>query len=339
MVYGFEDLFQRLPLHWMWWPVIGGLAVGLGGLIEPAALGVGYDNIREMLQGDMAVRALLILLLVKGVIWSIALGSGTSGGVLAPLLIMGGALGGIAAALFLGGNPALGGPGFWALIGMAAMMGGTMRSPLTATLFAVELTGDVHALLPLLAACTAAYLVTVFLMKRSILTEKVARRGHHVLREYSVDPFDMARVGEVMVKAVDSLPAAMPIDDAVAFFTTTESRHKSYPVVDEDEKVVGMVSRADILRWTVDGGYEGLTLARLASRSTTLVGHPDELVGLLADRMAEADLGRVPIVAREDGRLVGILARKDLLKVRARARAQERDRAAPLRPAARMRGV
>jgi CIC family chloride channel protein len=253
---------------------------------------------------------------------------------------MGGALGAIAAELLLGGNPALGGAGFWALIGMAAMMGGTMRSPLTATLFAVELTGDVHALLPLLAACTAAYLVTVFLMKRSILTEKVARKGHHVMREYSVDPFDMARVGEVMVKAVDSLPAAMPIDEAVAFFTTTEPRHKSYPVVDEDQKVVGMVSRADILRWTVDGGYQGLTLAKPASRSTTLVGHPDDLVGVLADRMAEADLGRVPIVAREDGRLVGILARKDLLKVRARAQAQERDRTAPLRPAAsRMRGV
>lgn len=338
MVYGAEDFFQKLPLHWMWWPVIGGAVVGLGGLIEPAALGVGYDNIRGMLQGDMAVRALLVLLLVKGVIWSVALGSGTSGGVLAPLLIMGGALGGLEAGLLPGGHAELGGAGFWALISMAAMMGGTMRSPLTATLFAVELTGAVHALLPLLAACTAAYLVTVFLMKRSILTEKVARRGHHVLREYSVDPFDLARVGEVMVKAVDSLPAAMPVDDAIAFFTTTEHRHKSYPVVDEDNRVVGMVARADILRWTVDGGprgggYEGLTLARLAARTAPLTGHPEELVGRLADRMAEADVGRVPIVAPEDGRLLGIVARKDLLRVRARAHAQERDRTAPLRRA------
>jgi CBS domain-containing protein len=216
---------------------------------------------------------------------------------------------------------------------MAAMMGGTMRSPLTATLFAVELTGEVRALLPLLAACTPAYLVTVFLMKRSILTEKVARRGHHVLREYSVDAFEMARVSEVMVKAVDSLPASMPVDEAVAFFTTTEPRHKSYPVVDEDNNVVGMVTRADILRWTVEGGHEGLTLAKLESHATTLVAHPDDLVGLLADRMAEADLGRVPVVSQEDGRLVGIVARKDLLRVRARARAQERDRAAPLRRA------
>jgi H+/Cl- antiporter ClcA len=112
MVYGAEDLFQRLPLHWMWWPVIGGLVVGLGGLIEPAALGVGYDNIREILQGDMAARALLILLVVKAVIWSIALGSGTSGGVLAPLLIMGGALGALEAQFLPAGHPELGGAGF-----------------------------------------------------------------------------------------------------------------------------------------------------------------------------------------------------------------------------------
>jgi chloride channel protein, CIC family len=330
MVYGAEDLFQKLPLHWMWWPAIGGMVVGLGGLIEPAALGVGYDNIRALLQGNIAFHALLVLLLVKGIIWSIALGSGTSGGVLAPLLIMGGALGGLEAHFLPGGNA-----GFWVLIGMAAMMGGTMRSPLTATLFAVELTGDVHPLLSLLAATTAAYLVTVFLMKRSILTEKVARRGHHVLREYSVDAFAMARVGEVMVRAVDRLPAAMPIDEAVAFFTTTEPRHKSYPVIDEDDKVVGIVARADILRWTIEGQHEGLTLSKILSRIEPLVGYPDELVGDLADRMSERDVGRVPIVSRHDGRLVGIVARKDLLRVRARAQAEERERTAPLRSAAR----
>jgi H+/Cl- antiporter ClcA len=330
LVYGAENLFQKLPVHWMWWPALGGLAVGLGGLVEPAALGVGYDNIRSLLQGDMAFHALLVLLLVKGVIWSIALGSGTSGGVLAPLLIMGGALGALEAHVLPGSNA-----GLWALIGMASMMGGTMRSPLTATLFAVELTGDLHALLPLLAACTAAYLVTVFLMKRSILTEKVARRGHHVLREYSVDAFAMARAGEVMVRAVDKLPATMLIDEAVTFFTTTEPRHKSYPVVDEDERVVGMVSRADILRWTMEGQHEGLTLAKILSRSEPLVGYPDDLVGSLADHMSEKDVGRVPIISRQDGRLVGIVARKDLLRVRARAQTQERDRTAPLRPTAR----
>ncbi len=137
-VYGAEDAFHRLPIHWMWWPVLGGLAVGLGGMVRPAALGVGYNVIESLLQGDFVTRTLLVLILVKGLIWAIALGSGTSGGVLAPLLMMGGALGAIASTVLPGGDRAL-----WPLVGMAAALGGTMRSPLTATIFALELTHDV----------------------------------------------------------------------------------------------------------------------------------------------------------------------------------------------------
>ena len=214
MVYASEDLFQRLPVHWMWWPMLGGVAIGIGGLIEPHALGVGYDNIAALLQGDMTTSATLRLALVKAIIWSIALGSGTSGGVLAPLLIMGGALG----ALF-GGVMPVGETGLWALIGMAAMMGGTMRSPLTAIVFALELTHNLGALLPLAVACAVAHATTVLLLRRSILTEKVARRGHHVTREYIVDPFETMRVADIMAKPVDSLAADTAIGDIVAFFT------------------------------------------------------------------------------------------------------------------------
>src|SRR5665213_2592894 len=166
MVYGCEDFFQRRKIHWMWWPAIGGVAVGVGGLIEPHALGVGYDNIAALLQGDMLTSEAVRLLIVKAVIWSIALGSGTSGGILAPLLIMGGALGAI-----FGVYMPVGEPGLWALIGMAAMMGGTMRSPLTAIAFAIELTHNVDALLPLAAACTMAHATTVLLLRRSIQTK------------------------------------------------------------------------------------------------------------------------------------------------------------------------
>jgi len=183
MVYGAEDAFGRLPIHWMWWPALGGIVVGIGGLIEPAALGVGYTNIARLLDGHLALTAVLLLLVVKSVIWAVALGSGTSGGVLAPLLIMGGALGALAGHV-LPAAPA----GFWALLGMAAMMGGTMRAPLTASLFAVELTGDFAAIVPLFAACVASYAVTTLLLKRSILTEKIARRGHHIVREYNGSP-------------------------------------------------------------------------------------------------------------------------------------------------------
>ena len=177
--------------------MLGGVVVGVGGLIDPRALGVGYGNIAEMLGGQMPPASALLLLLVKGIIWAVALGSGTSGGVLAPLLIMGGGLGATLAHV-LPAAP----PGFWALLAMAATMGGTMRSPLTATFFAVELTGNTHVLLPLIAACVSAHLLTVLLMRRSILTEKVARRGHHLSREYRVDPFTLTRARDVMTTAV-----------------------------------------------------------------------------------------------------------------------------------------
>jgi CBS domain-containing protein len=327
MVYACEDFFQRLPIHWMWWPAFGGLVIGLGGLIDPRALGVGYDNIQHLLNGDIGAVSALTLILVKAVIWSVALGSGTSGGVLAPLLIMGGALGAI-----LGDAIPMGDDGLWALVGMAAMMGGTMRSPLTSMIFALELTHNIGAFLPLAIGCTMAHATTVLLLKRSILTEKVARRGHHVLREYIVDPFEIMRVGEIMAKPVDTLPAGMKVGEAVAFFTAPDAprRHKSYPVVNPANGVVAMVSRADALRWTVSGWDSEKSLGDQLLGQNLVVGYEDELVGKLADRMAEVDAGRIPILRRgandEESTVVGLVARRDLLRVRAEVIRHERDR-------------
>ena len=326
LLYGAEDLFPKLRLHWMWWPAIGGLAVGLGGLVDPSALGVGYDVIRHLLQGSIPTGEAERLLLVKAAIWIVALASGTSGGVLAPLLILGGTLGAIE------GHWLPGGGGYWALVGMAAMMSGTMRAPLTASLFAVELTGQFDVLLPVLAASGAAYGVTVLLMKRSILTEKIARRGVHITREYSVDPFQLMRVREVMVSEVESLPASMPIDEAVDFFTAQEPRHKSYPVVDGHGVAVGMAPRAEILRWMTEGPHEGQTLGDLVSDASMVRARPDEQVGILAERMVESDVGRAPVVD-DKGRLVGLVTRKDLLRVHSRQKALESERDAIFRPA------
>jgi len=321
-LYKMEDLFGHIPLHWMWWPAIGGIAVGLGGLIEPRALGVGYDIIGDLLSDHIVWSAVVAILLVKSVIWIIALASGTSGGVLAPLLIFGGCAG------WLEGQFLPGDHGVWALIGMAAMMGGTMRSPLTAILFAVELTGDFALLGPLLIATSAAYALTVLLLKRSILTEKIARRGQHVVREYSIDPFELLRVSEVMVRDVDTLPAAMPIDEAVSFFSGETRRHKSYPLIDAGGQVAGMVARADVLRWRAESPHGGESLFdRVSDRSLT-VGYPDEPVSHLADRMVVADIGRVPIVERDTQRLVGLVSRKDLLRIRATAKSTETSRVA-----------
>jgi H+/Cl- antiporter ClcA/CBS domain-containing protein len=320
LLYKAEDLFLHLPVHWMWWPAIGGIAVGLGGLIEPRALGVGYDIIGDLISGHILLSAVVAILLVKSAIWIIALASGTSGGVLAPLLIFGGCVG------WLEGQYLPGDQGAWALIGMAAMMGGTMRSPLTAILFVIELTGDFALIGPLLIATSAAFALTVLLLKRSILTEKIARRGQHVVREYSIDPFELLRVRDVMVRDVDTLAAAMSVDEALSKFSGEGRR--SYPLIDADGRVAGMVARADLLRWSAEGMHEDQTLFdRVSDRSLT-VGYADEPVSHLADRMVLADIGRVPIVDRETQRLVGLVARKDLLRIRATAKSAEASRTA-----------
>ena len=323
MVYACEDVFQRLPIHWMWWPAIGGVVIGVGGVIDPHALGVGYDNIAALLHGHITIADVARLLLVKSVIWAVALGSGTSGGVLAPLLMIGGALG----ALF-GVVLPFGDPGTWALIGMAAIMGGTMRSPLTAIVFALELTHNMGGLVPVAIACVLAHATTVLLLRRSILTEKVARRGHHVMREYIVDPFETMRVAEIMARPAETLPADMPIGDLVNFFTADgpPKRHKSYPVIDADGALIGIVSRSDVLRWTVEGWPAGQLLRDVVSEQELTVGYDDDLVGRLADRMAAADASRVPILRRGNRAVVGLVARRDLLRVRLQGLRHETER-------------
>jgi H+/Cl- antiporter ClcA len=210
-LYKLEDAFQKLPVHWMWWPAIGGLVVGIGGYFQPRALGVGYDVIGDLLAGHIAMTPMLALFAVKAIIWIFALASGTSGGVLAPLLIFGCAVGSIEAPFLPGGVP----EGTWALIGMGAIMGGMMRSPFTAILFSFELTRDANVLLPLLIASITSYAFTVWAMKRSILTEKVARRGFDIFREYGVDPLERFTVADVVTlkkgEGAEVLPNTVPI--------------------------------------------------------------------------------------------------------------------------------
>lgn len=319
LLYRIEDLFGRLPLHWMWWPAVGAVAVGVGGLIDAHVLGAGYESIRGLLEGSFTMRVALSLLFVKAVVWLIALGSGTSGGVLAPLLLLGGALG------FLVGHFLPGGSALWALAGMAGTMSGAMRAPLTATLFAVELTGD-FAMLPLtMAASVGAYAVSVLIMRRSILTEKIARRGRHILQEYTVDPFDFLQVRQVMTPAPKMLPSCMPVAAAVGFFAT-EAEHRSYPVIDNDGKLTGLVSRSDALRWQVEGAPEGATLAEVLSDASQPFGVPEDPLGKIADLMVDTGVGRIPIVNPVTHHVEGLLTRQDLLKVRDVRRGSERAR-------------
>jgi chloride channel protein, CIC family len=324
LVYGFEDLFERLPIHWMWWPAIGGLFVGLGGYFDPRVLGVGYGTIHSLLSGEVVGAALIGLLIGKSLIWSIALGSGTSGGVLAPLLMMGGALGALASRY----TP-VGDAGLWATVGMAAMMGGTMRSPLTAMVFTLELTSDFQLFPALLVGCVAAYAVTVLLLRRSILTEKVARRGYHITREYSVDPLAVLRVGEVMDKEPPSVPASMKVNelsDRIAHRDPRLSRRQGLAVLDDEGKLVGIITRGDLLR-AIEQGADGNTTVLDAGTRRLIVSYPDELLGEAVTKMLHNDIGRLPVVTREDPRcLVGYLGRASVMAARLRRLEEEQVR-------------
>jgi chloride channel protein, CIC family len=326
-VYAAEDAFLKLPIHWMWWPAIGGVVVGVGGLIFPQALGVGYDTIGALLRGDVARNAILSVLLVKSVIWAVSLGSGTSGGVLAPLLMMGGALGGIEA-MFLPNE----GAGFWPLIGMGAILGGTMRSPLTSIIFALELTHDINVLLPLLVASMIAHLFTVLTLKRSILTEKVARRGYHLSREYAVDPLEILFVRDAMCTNLVAFSSESTLDEVRSTMSANHGPRGQclYPVVDEQRRLCGVITRNDLRKWLDDPHPANETLAELVT--DPVVAHPDEPLRVVVYRMAETGLTRFPVVDRgAERKLVGVIGLRDLLSARTRNLAEERDRERVLR--------
>jgi H+/Cl- antiporter ClcA len=322
-VYASEDAFSHLPIHWMWWPAIGGAVIGLGGLFFPQALGVGYDTIGALLQGDVTGRVIVGILVVKTLIWSISLGSGTSGGVLAPLLMIGGALGGVESWML----PNLG-AGFWPLVSMGAILGGTMRAPFTGVIFSLELTHDVNMLLPLLIAVSIAHGFTVLVLKRSILTEKVARRGFHLSREYAIDPLEILFTREVMRTSIAALPLQVPKERVLTRVRGDQPgvRQRLYPVVGESGSLEGVVTRFDLRRLAERSASADLGLDPILRRHPT-VAHPDEPLRVVVHRMAETGLTSFPVVERgPGGRLAGMIALEDLLAARVRNLESERRR-------------
>ncbi|HEX6537361.1 MAG TPA: chloride channel protein [Gemmatimonadaceae bacterium] len=321
-VYGAEDVFRKLPVHWMWWPAIGGVVVGLGGLIEPRALGVGYDTIASQLAGELALGALVSILLVKLVIWSIALGSGTSGGILAPILIIGCSLGGVLTPLLPSATQ-----GFWTLMGMTAVLAGVTRSPLTAVVFSLEVTHDVSVLMPLLLVSTVAHLVSVLVLRRSILTEKVARRGFHVLCQYEVGPLDVLFVRELMETDVLTVEEGSSLD--VVYQMLLEHSSMRYqrllPVTTADGRLVGGLAWSDVMERAARGDLSG-TVDDVMHRNL-IVAYPYETLRVVADRMAEGMLGVLPVVdAEHPEQLRGLITQFDLLRARGRMLEEERHR-------------
>ncbi len=321
LVYAFEDLFQKLPIHWMWWPALGALVVGVGGLIEPRVLGVGYNTIHTLILGQLVGGILIGLLVAKAVVWAVALGSGTSGGVLAPLLIIGGSLGAL-----LGQWLPVGDAGLWAMVGMGAIMGGTMRSPFTGMIFILELTHDLNALPALFIGSVAALGVTVLVLRRSILTEKLARRGQHVVREYSVDLFEILRVGDMMDRQIPTVPAKMTVgelSDRIAKGDPTVSKRQGLLIVDADQKLAGIVTRGDLLR-ALQSVPAGDMPVLEAGKARLVVTYPDELLHDAIAKMLRHDIGRLPVVKRDEpNQAVGYLGRGEIIAARMRLHEEE----------------
>ena len=319
-VYRAEDAFKTLTrhLHWMWWPMIGGLIIGVGGLINPRTLGVGYNTIHAELLGQLGVGALVLLFVIKLVIWSGALGSGTSGGILAPILIMGAALGGVLGHVLPGATP-----GVWALIGMAGALAGVTRSPFTAIIFAFELTHDQNSLLALLVVATVSHLVSVLVLKRSILTEKVARRGFHVMREYAVDPLEATFVREVMDTDVYTVEPTRQLTDIYQSLSegSLERRQRLYPVLSTDGRLVGVLPWSTVLAARDHPARQ----VHEAMIPPIAMAHPEEILRSVADRMAACDLGVIPVVDSNDtSHLVGLITQFDLLQARQKLLEEER---------------
>ncbi len=316
-VYGIEDLFEQLPIHWMWWPAIGGLAVGVIGWYAPLTLGVGYTNIENIVAGHFGAGMLLSLALMKFLSWSIALGSGTSGGTLAPLFTIGGALGALAGMALVALAPKLGiDPRIAGLVGMAAIFAGASRALLASVVFAFETTQQPFGLLPLLGGCVAAYLVSALMMRNTIMTEKIARRGVRVPSEYEADFLEQIGAGKACTREVVSLHADDRLGDIRNWLNSgkVEAQHQGYPVLDADEQVLGVLTRRDLL----DVRLPDMHLIGDMIKRVPIVVREDHSLREAADHMVNENVGRVIVVdANSAHRMVGILTRGDLLAAHA----------------------
>jgi CIC family chloride channel protein len=314
LVYAVEDAFERLPLHWIWWPALGGVAVGLIGWVAPRTLGVGYDNIDAVLSGTIAGRALLVLAALKLASWALALGSGTSGGTLAPLFTIGGGLGALLGGAAAAAWPVLGlDVRVAGLVGMAAMFAGASRALLASIIFAFETTRQPMGLLPLLGGCTAAYLVSMLRMRHTIMTERLARRGTPVGADYATDHLAHQLVRDHASSPVVTLAADEPVGAVRRWLAggAAGASHQGFPVVGRDGVLVGVITRRDIADPAL---ADDAPLGRAVKRAAAVI-YPDSTLREAADHMVRERVGRLPVVSRTAERtVVGIISRSDLLE-------------------------
>jgi CIC family chloride channel protein len=315
-VYAVEDAFERLPFHWMWWPAVGGVVVGGVGLLSPHTMGVGYDNIDRILSGDLAGQAVIVFCSLKCVSWALSLGTGTSGGTLAPLFTIGGGLGSTLGALAAWALPAARVDiRIAALVGMASLFAGASRALLASVVFAFEATRQPMTLLPLLGGCTTAYLVSALAMRHSIMTEKIARRGGRVVSDYAADLFEQMLVSDIATAPVVALKARDTCESVREWIAkrSAGADHQGYPVVDGDDRIIGVVTRRDLL-----DPDESATVRDRVRRPPVVVFENSSLREAM-DHMVREGVGRLPVVSRTDrGRIVGIVTRSDLIAAHSR---------------------
>lgn len=330
-VHFFETMFERLPIHWMWWPAIGGVVVGLCGYIFPESLGVGYSVIQKLISGDSAWKLLAGILIIKSLSWSFSLGSNTAGGILAPLLMIGGAVGAA-----LGHLMPIMSTGAWVLVGMCAVLSAAIGAPLTSAMLALELTHNGGLMLPVLLSCVAAYAVSVLVMPRSMLTENLSRRGLHLSREFGADPLEAILVSQAMHTSVFALPENATRKDAADWLRKMEERggeawshwQRIFPLVDSEGRMTGALTRRQL---TAAARKEDLStpLAADANRNPKTVS-PITTLRACAMSMAESKLTAYPVVSA-DGKLLGVMTITDLLKGRSEEAHRESDRERVLR--------
>lgn len=320
VLYWVEDQFERLPIESTWLPALGGLGLGIIGLFVPRVLGIGYGTIADILNNRLSLSVLLALIVFKSLALFLTIGSGTSGGLLAPMFMVGAALGATFAVtmnrLFPGANLS---PGVFALVAMAAFFGAASRATFTFIIFAFEITQDYHSVLPLMLVCVIADGVGLYLMRNSIMTEKLARRGLHIHLEYEADVLRQISVGDVMEHNPPTIPASMPLRelaDHIANGDPVLTRHQGIPILAADGNLAGIITRSDILRGLEQSEDENITVLEAGS-ANPVITYPDVSLHDAVTQMLRNDVGRLPVVSRENPhQLIGYVGRTAALQAR-----------------------
>jgi H+/Cl- antiporter ClcA/CBS domain-containing protein len=317
-VYAIEDAFELLPIHWMWWPALGATAVGVIGYFAPRTLGVGYNNISDVISHNLSVQAILFLCTLKFISWSVALGSGTSGGTLAPMFTIGGGLGALAGTGMNWMFPEIGiDPRIAALVGMAAIFAGASRALLTSAVFAFETTLQPLGLLPLLGGCTASFMVSCLLMRNTIMTEKIARRGILAPAEYLADALEHVLIRDAISGNLVTLNADDTLLKIRAWIASGAdgATYQGYPVINERGILTGVLTRRDLIE---SAAADSSRMEELITRPLKFI-YDDCTVRQAADHMMNHDIGRLPVVLRnQPSKLIGIVTRSDILAVHQR---------------------